>query len=282
MTQLAPLIVLIALAAAGFFINAVILLIALLIMLKIQKMDFNWLWLIGAALLATFLDGIPVVGHPLAIVSLLLNIYFMSKSEYIDTLFTVSVGYAVKFTLNLFLLTALMGDLRPDLKHKDMAAETDGPAPVAAAPARAATNATVAVAKAPSNPAVAARSAEKPVTKQSVPPAPATAPTAQSPAQSAPVDQAEDLSPDQVAQIVKNFSLKGIVPGNTSGAAPLAIINTGVRNYTMAPGDVVAMETAAGRYKVRCEKVTDKNVTLSIGGQPVNLTLPAEKALIVQ
>ena len=143
MTLLVPLVTLLVLAATGFFINTLILLVALVIMLKLQKMEIKWLWLIGAAILATLLDtifpifGIPMVGHALAVVSLLLNIYYMSNSEYIDAVFTVTVGYAVKFTLNMFLLTALLPDLRPDLKaHRNMAMEDETNAPIAAAPAK--------------------------------------------------------------------------------------------------------------------------------------------------
>jgi hypothetical protein len=286
MTQLVPLIASLIGFAISVLANTVILLVALIIMLKVQKMDIKWLWLIGAALLASLLDTIfsnldfpfaSRIGHLLAVVSLWLNIYYMSTAEPIDATFTVSVGYAVKFTLNMFLLTAMIGDLRPDLKtQSDMAVddETNAPEkPVATAPAK-----------------VPAQTAEK--TPAAAPAKPAKpAPVAQSnaPAQPVPIappppgnQSTNTMTPDQVGQIVKNFSLKGIVPPSTGGAAALTIINTGIRNYTMSPGDAIEMDTGAGRYKIRCQKITDRTVVLNVGGQPVTLSLPEEKELIIQ
>jgi len=276
--------------AVSVLANTVVLFIALTIMLKVQKMDIKWLWLIGAALLASFLDTLfsdldfpfaSRIGHVLAVVSLWLNIYHMSTAEPIDATFTVSVGYAVKFTLNMFLFTALLGDLRPDLKsHEQVADETDDAPPAAApakVPAKQTAKATNAAPAAPVAPKVAAAPAAPAVPAS---PAASAAPkTVANIAATSPVIQAtngqptEGLSVEQVKQIVKNFVLKGVVPGDP----PLAILSTGAKNYTLSPGDIDFMDTSVGRLKVRCDRIVGRDVTLTFGGQTVILTLPAEQ-----
>src|SRR6185369_11996987 len=105
----------------------VFLLVALLIMVKIQKIEFNFLGLLVAAALASALEtviqnvGEAFLGIYLAstittvIVCpiLLICVAKATQAEGIDVVFTVGVGYALQFGMNLFLLGALLGDLRP-------------------------------------------------------------------------------------------------------------------------------------------------------------------------
>lgn len=87
--------VLIALAIT-FPFRFVALLVFLIIMIKIQKFDFAWLPLLGATLLATVLDTIPLVGHFLAVPVLYFCIWKITNSSlYPDAAFTVGLSYAL-------------------------------------------------------------------------------------------------------------------------------------------------------------------------------------------
>ena len=104
----------------GFLIvfvgHTVLLTVALWIMLKLQSLNYNFPGLLGCAVLGGGLDMIPFVGHPLAVVSLYFGIWKMTRaSMFPDAAFTVAVAYALMFAFNMLVLTALMGDIRPDL-----------------------------------------------------------------------------------------------------------------------------------------------------------------------
>src|SRR6266404_7214732 len=99
--------------AIEFLVQAAFLLLALWIMLKLQKLEYNVPGLFGAAAVASALDMIPYAGHPLAVGVLLFTMTKVTRSEYVDVAFTVFVGYALMFGMNLFPLGAVVGDLRP-------------------------------------------------------------------------------------------------------------------------------------------------------------------------
>ena len=80
----------------GFAIRSVALFAFLLIMIKIQKLYFTWLPLIGATLLGTVLDMVPLVGHFIAVPALYLCIWKITRSSlYPDAAFTVALSYAM-------------------------------------------------------------------------------------------------------------------------------------------------------------------------------------------
>src|ERR1041385_7446960 len=107
-------------------IQTIFLLVALLIMIKIQKLDFSFLGILAAAALSSVLEtiiqnvGEAYLGSYLAssitavIVCpiLLFCVAKATQADGIDVVFTVGVGYALQFGMNLFLLGALLGDLR--------------------------------------------------------------------------------------------------------------------------------------------------------------------------
>ena len=100
-------------------------------MIKIQKLDqkfqYRFLWLLGAAALATALDQIldlvlgrfigivfaSYISTPIVVAVLLFSLKKITRAPYIDVLFTVAISYALLFGVNLFILGSLMGDLRP-------------------------------------------------------------------------------------------------------------------------------------------------------------------------
>ena len=120
-----------------FAIQTAILLGLLWGMIKIQKLDqkfeYNFLWLLGSAALATGLDQIleMTLGHfigiyfasyistPIVVTVLLLCLKKVTHAPYVDVLFTVAISYALLFGVNLFILGSLMGDLRPSARNPD-------------------------------------------------------------------------------------------------------------------------------------------------------------------
>jgi hypothetical protein len=101
-----------------FLIHSVILLALLWIMIKLQKLDYNFLGLLGSAALAGALDMIPHFGHMLAVPVLYLCIWKVTQSSlFPDAAFTVMISYALMFGVNLFIIGSLMGDLRPSDKN---------------------------------------------------------------------------------------------------------------------------------------------------------------------
>ena len=100
-----------------FAAHFVLLTVALWIMLKLQKLDYNFPALLGSAVLGGGLDMIPHFGHLLAVPVLYFCIWKMTRaSMFPDAAFTVVIAYALMFAFNMLMLTALIGDLRPDLR----------------------------------------------------------------------------------------------------------------------------------------------------------------------
>jgi hypothetical protein len=104
--------------AIEFLIHGSILLALLWIMIKLQKLDYHFLGLLGSAALACGLDMIPHFGHMLAVPVLYFCIWKVTRScIFPDAAFTVVISYALMFCVNLFIMSLLMGDLRPSEKE---------------------------------------------------------------------------------------------------------------------------------------------------------------------
>jgi hypothetical protein len=246
-------------------VEAIILFVALWIMIKVQKLEYTFLGLLGTAALTSALDEIlnQVLGHflggylasylstPIVVIVLFICIAKLTQAEPVDVTFTIVVGYAVWFCLNLWLMGALMGDLRPGYAGED----SDIPPPEAEyQPPK--TNRPV------MPPPLTNKPAGKVVAPAKAPEKIATAVNSNGPATASPAPKT-----------VKGFSLKGII---TAGN-PSAMIYTGVRTYTIFQGDSLTMETASGKVTVRCDKLETNKVVLDIDGEPVTLSLPAVK-----
>src|SRR5437867_11328489 len=105
-----------------FAIQTVFLFIALLVMIKIQKLEWNFLDLLVAAVVGSGLDMIPFVGHYLAVIALWFCIKKTTNGDlFPDVAFTVGIGYALVFCMNLFVIGSLMGELRPSHRQTDLA-----------------------------------------------------------------------------------------------------------------------------------------------------------------
>jgi hypothetical protein len=265
--QMIPLLVLLLGLGIHIVVETIILTIALFIMIKLQKLNYNFLGLLGTAGLASALDVILdlVFGYflggylgtylstPIVVIVLFICIAKLTEADPVDVTFTIVVGYAVYFVLNLWLFAAFMPSLSHDEEDTGTAAlgaeyQSEYESPRTNRPA---------IAIPPTNPP-----AGKITPPAKAPDTIGTAAISNGPA---------PVSPAKVP--VKGFSLKGII----GGAKPSAAINTGVKTYTLFEGDTLTMETAQGKVDVRCDKLETNKVLLDISGEPVTLLLPAAR-----
>ena len=105
----------------AFVIQTVILFGLVLALIKFQKLDqhdgYHFLKVLAVVALASGLNLIPYFGRYLSGLALLLGIKFVTRSPYVDVAFTVAISYAIMFLVKLFLIGALMGDLRPSARE---------------------------------------------------------------------------------------------------------------------------------------------------------------------
>ena len=263
----------------GFGIQTVFLTIALWIMLKMQSFDRNIFGLIGAAALACAIDHIPYVGWYISGVVLLLCITKLIHARtFTDAIFTVAIAYAITFAFNMFVITALMADLRPSAKVRARIAEAAAAAHAAAETNElAATNAAPAPASAAATPANAvaapAKPAETAVATASVPAVQTNAASTNAVAPALLPEPAFDTnrlnSVRLAGDIMKHFFVKGVSQGATIS---IAMLSNGTRNFDIASGDTLQLQTSDGRYAaVKCKSITDGQVVLSVEGVDVTL-----------
>jgi hypothetical protein len=264
-----------------FAVQTAILFVLLWVIIKIQKLDqrfeFSFLGVLGAAALANGLNLALriILGHfigdilvayisgPIVFVVLLYRVKKTTGADYVDALFTVAISRALLFVANLFLLAALMGDLRAHVENTGEL-ETDGSRPEvsAEAPVIMPTNTPALktnppVAGAPANPL-------KPVEPAAPEPSP--------PAQNPPTNPAAPPVPAKPAEnLAKYFSVKGVT---RNGANSAVTVQTGARTYTVFLEEAALMQTAAGPISVRFAELGDDSVTLEINGEPARFRIP--------
>ena len=270
-----------------FALQTAILLGLLWGMIKIQKLDqhttYRFLWLLGAAALATGLDMIPYAGHYLAVSALLLCIKKTTGAPYADVLFTVAISYALMFGVNLFILGSLMGDLRPSARDSEefeivtQQQETKKEYPTAIKTNLPAQKANPPAPSAPANstkPAKGAAPRTNPPapsasTNSGKPPAEA-APKTNQPAQSASTNSASQSPAKPVEALAKYFVVKGV----TRNAAKSAVtIQTRAKIYTVFLGETTLMQTPDGPIPVRFKDLGEDWVVLEINGEQALLPI---------
>lgn len=110
----------------GITVQTAFLLLAFWIMIKLQGLNYNFLGLLGVAALVGGLDQIldTILGHflgfylassissPIILVAAFIGIKKLTEADKTDVMFTVAVGYALCFAMNMWLIGALLGDLR--------------------------------------------------------------------------------------------------------------------------------------------------------------------------
>jgi hypothetical protein len=229
--MISPLVILILLLAAKFLVNTVILSVLLFIMIKVQDLNYNFLGLIGSAALGSGLDMIPYFGHSLAVPVLYICIWKVTQASlFPDAAFTVVIAYALMFAVNLFILGALMGDLRPDLHASRHGVPGDE-------------NVTQEMADEPES--AAGTNQPVPITSGGVAPN-------------------NSVTPANV--IAKQFSIKGVTRNADKSAVTLL---SGKKTYTLFLGQLVSVQTPDGLVSVRFTDLGTNYVTLNIHGADV-------------
>ena len=264
--------------ALEFSIRTVFLVVALWAMIKFQGLEWNFLGLLGSAALGSSLDMIPFVGHYLAVPALWLCLKKATNGDlFPDIAFTVAIGYALVFCMNLFVLGALMGDLRPSQRpsHKHAvkappaldAGSDDEPAPATSAASAASTASAASVAPVTSTaPVASAAPAEPPKNNE---PTPVVAARAPDPVPAPQPSNAPAVAVKSTREIIRNFSVQGIIEGIDK---PVGTINSGLKIYSLMAGETRSMETKDGRIVVRFDGVRDHQALLTISGEQFALT----------
>src|SRR5438552_15821928 len=105
--------------AVLFFVRVVFLVLALWLMVKIQKFQYNFPGLLGSAALASALDMIPYFGHFLAVPVLYICLLKVTREDLTGVVFTAGISYALVFAMNLFVLGSLTGSLRVSASQRE-------------------------------------------------------------------------------------------------------------------------------------------------------------------
>jgi hypothetical protein len=234
-----------------FGIQTVFLTAALWIMIKLQKLDYNFPGLLGSAALACGVDAVLTLilqrwfegmtmylTTPIFIVVLFFCIRKVTNADPVDVSFTIVVGGALRFGMNLWLIGALMGDLRPSARDSGEFGTT-------------------------------AQQPETNEVHQTVIKTNQPAPSAHQPAPSAPVIVAAQPGPAQPAEEATGlFSVKGVARNASRSAVT---IQTGKRTYTILLGESALTQTTNGPVSVRFKELGDGWVVLAIDGKETKL-----------
>ena len=236
-----------------FGLQTLFLLAALWIMIKVQKLDYHFLGLVGSAALASAIDLIPLPFHVTDLIScsvLLVCISKVTGSEYVDVMFTVFVGYALMFGMNLWLLGTMMADLRPSA----IAAENQS-----------VPEAVLLEEDAPATPEAAAI----PGNRERLQPPAKAATTASAPEQTGPA--AKPTSATTPGKPLPRLSVKALT---RNGAKSSVTLESGQRPCTLFLGDSEVLQTADGKVDVHFDELTPQWIVLTVAGQPVKVAAP--------
>jgi hypothetical protein len=212
-------------------------------MIKVQRLNYNLLGLLGSSLLATALGYIPVVGTYIGWAALVICLWKCTGADIApDVLFTVGVAGALMFCVNLFAIAWLMGNLHlvsPALAEAygdnedeigmalEFEDEMDGPEPV---------RVTV-IPSVPTNAAAAPR----------------------------PTKTISAARPPAVQLTIKGVSL--------GASQKSALIGDGKQIRDVRPGEMFMVDSEKGRVTIVCEEITARAVKLTANGAPLTLTV---------
>ena len=232
--------------AVDFMARTALLTVLLWIMIKLQKFDYVLISLIGAAAIASGLDMIPVVGHYVAVPVLYFCVWKITQSSLVpDAMFTVVIAYALMFLVNILLLTAFIGDLRPSARLRDAGDLDDTNETQFAESSTAATPARPAGLKSLFH-------------------------STNSGALQAKSGQGKASPPKPAATLADNFTLKGIT---RNADKSMALIDTGVKTYSLYVGDLTPVKIPEGNSQLQLKEVGPGWASVLIDGKPVILKL---------
>jgi hypothetical protein len=236
----------------AFVARAAILATLLWIMIKIQKLQYNIPGLLASAALACGLDMIPHVGHYLAVPTLYICIWRVTREDlFPDAVFTVAISYALMFGVDLFIIGSLMGDLRPSARSADFGGTVREEVAAVDDPEEE-TNAAPAIAQKLSKPTAATNSAAA--------------------AQRSPITATNSIKsgPTRSEQIANQFTFKGLTRNSEQSAL---VVHTGTKTYTLLYGQPEQVQTTLGLVSVRFEELGDDYVVLNVDGESIKLSL---------
>jgi hypothetical protein len=221
------------------------------IMIKIQKMQYNALGLFGATALAVALQFVPVAGNYLSWAALVYCLWLVTRADIApDIAFTVAIPGAIMFCLNLWAFSALMGEIRPDLKYANRDAVKHE--------AKANTNETKL--SGPAKVLGAARDLVKKIGERaqtnvdfSTPPALAKTGTTPLPSQVKPLGNSR----------LKGVALKGIT---LDAQNPTAMVTAQGHFFTVGQGEEVTIPLSEGKISMRCDLIEKNGVTVTVNG----------------
>jgi len=211
-----------------FLIHSTLLTLFLWIMIKLQKLDHNWLGLIGSALLAGGLDMVPHYGHFIAVPVLYICIARVTRASlFPDAAFTVVISYALMFLLNMIILTAITPDLAENFRHS----KTESDAVVA-----------------------------DDKIKTNIPPITA----AKTNAAAAMTVHPTAPAPTSVDDFMKIITVQAVTMNGSSSSITFQLDD---RHYTIVRGQAVALITGGKSFHVTLKDVSQDTVTLDVNGE---------------
>jgi hypothetical protein len=193
----------------------------------------------------------------------------VTREDFTGVVFTAAISYALVFGMNLFLLGALMGDLRVSARESSSAQEALSLAAESEEESESASLADLDPedameppgGTAPAKPAQVnppATAALNRAQAGAVPPSPA--PNLQAAMSRAPVSAKPPVT--------SAFALKAILQNGTNSTA---MVFTGVRTYSITLGDTIFVQTTEGAKSVRLEALDATSAVLDVAGEEVRL-----------
>jgi hypothetical protein len=262
-----------------FAVRAAILLGLLWLMIKLQKLDrkfdYKFSGLLGAAALASGLDMIPCVGHPLAVPVLLVCVKKVIRADYVDAFFTIAIPYALVFVVSLFLLGPLLGNLRTRVENANKMEAVTPRQEIKTEKQTASLTNPPALKTNPPVPGMAANPAKPDLARPVAATASKTNPpvrTTNQPATSAPTNLAVQPGPVKPVEVIsKYFTVKGVT---RNGANSAVTIQSGTKISTVFLGEAALMQTPDGPISVRFAEIGGDSVTLEINGGQAKFPIP--------
>lgn len=210
-------------------------------MIRIQKLNYNIWGLFGSSLAAILVGFIPFVGSYLSYAVLVFCLWKCTGADIVpDVVFTVAIAGALMFCVNLWVIGALMGSLRPDLsahaRHGTDKAHPTGADDLTDEDDHGATTAKPAAVRTTTASTNASRA------------------NAAVPSTNAPV------------LVLKSVTF--------SPVRPFVMISDGTRAYTVGKGETFTATLSQGRVTLRCEEITrDSAVVKPPQGEAIVLHL---------
>jgi len=212
-------------------------------MIKVQRLNYNFLGLLGSSLLATALGYIPVVGTYVGWAALVICLWKCTKADIApDVLFTVAVAGALMFCVNLFAIGWLMGNLHTlsPLLASAHGAEQDEPEMEGE------------LDRAETGDAKPALLAGTPWTNKTN----------------------ASARPAAVSAVSRELKGQLTVKGISLGAAQKSVmIGHGKEIHDVRPGEGFTIQSEKGLVTLVCQEITISGVTLTANGAPFTLTL---------